>query len=224
MVHPAKRDAWVTALLVVIGSVITGLGAFLTALALTGTWPALLSGVPLLLSGLLVISILTSTKYEITPDTLDIRLGPIRWRVPLADIAEVVPEDAVFAACYDHSFIPRDRGRVDIVARAGEIAHFVAARGLMQHDNFVPSTRENVLADADELNGGHLLGVRADRAGLLAGLDIPDLDGIVGPGAGDRRSVGFPAHVEHVMRVPFERTNVIASLDVENLHEFVGPA
>ena len=96
MRHPARRDTWVAALLVTGASAMTGGGLVLASLGLTGVPAALVPGASLLLAGLLQASILLGTSYEITPDALVIRSGPVRWAVPLDRLAEVVPKDNFF--------------------------------------------------------------------------------------------------------------------------------
>src|SRR5262249_12721182 len=66
--------------------------------------------------------------------------------------------------------------------------------------------------------------VAAHRADLLALVVIPDLDGIIGPAAGQQFTVRLPAYVEHMVRVSFERFEELAAGDLENLNELVSTA
>ncbi len=96
MLHPGRRDWWIAGLLGTLGATFTGAGLVFTALGLTGNFPLLLVGGPFLLTGLLLVSILTSTSYEIAPPHLIVRSGPIRLRVPLDAVEEIVPADKTY--------------------------------------------------------------------------------------------------------------------------------
>src|SRR5690606_7610744 len=93
--------------------------------------------------------------------------------------------------------------------------------GVEANGGVAPATEE-VVAGAHILNRGDLLGVVADGAFLLAGFDVPNLDGVVGPGARDTTAIGLPGDVEHMMRVTLESADGFAGCDVEHLDELVG--
>jgi hypothetical protein len=95
MVHPGKKDWWLAGILAVVSSAQLVGGGTLVGIALVGEqYPLLFPGAVLLLVGGLLMWILFATSYEITETSLVIRSGPIRWRVPLEAIEEVVPAGA----------------------------------------------------------------------------------------------------------------------------------
>jgi Bacterial PH domain len=90
MIYPAKRDVWISVLLMLVSLVqLSG------ALLLVGTFfwkhvPHLwVPGVILANVGGLLLWILLGTRYEIGEKYLVLRLGPLRWRLPLEAITEV---------------------------------------------------------------------------------------------------------------------------------------
>ena len=81
---PSKVDAWLVGLVVLFLVVPGGATAFSGA-------PA---GVPLLIVGSIAaffVWLLMSTDYEVTPTTLKIRSGPLRWAVPMGSISSIRP-------------------------------------------------------------------------------------------------------------------------------------
>ena len=64
---------------------------------------------------------------------------------------------------------------------------------------------------ADEHQPRHLLAVAGDGPHLLALLEVPDLDDVVGPAAGEQLAVRLPADVQDVVRVALERLEELAA-------------
>src|SRR5207245_131163 len=94
-------------------------------------------------------------------------------------------QHAVLAGGDHDLLILRGGGGEHEVGGAGEVAEVVAVVGLVEPHGFVTTATDHVLAAPHELDRRHLLGVTADGPRLFAGFDVPDLDGVVGPGAGD---------------------------------------
>jgi Bacterial PH domain len=93
MVHRGKTDWWIGGLLATISAgQLVGGGTLLGIALVRGPWQALIPGAILLLVGGMILWILVGTYCEITETSLLIRSGPIRWRVPLDAIEEVVPQ------------------------------------------------------------------------------------------------------------------------------------
>ncbi|HKI30974.1 MAG TPA: PH domain-containing protein [Gemmataceae bacterium] len=96
MVHPGKKDWWLAGLLAVISAAqLVGGGTLVGMAVVSREYPLLLPGGLLLLVGGLLLWILFGTSSEITETSLIIRSGPIRWRVPLDAIEEVVPSQGM---------------------------------------------------------------------------------------------------------------------------------
>jgi hypothetical protein len=87
---PARRDAWLTALL--------WAAAALTAVAAAAVWATPASLPARLLTALacvtpmpFVLWMIYGTRYAIEADALEARSGPVRVRIPFAEIASVAP-------------------------------------------------------------------------------------------------------------------------------------
>jgi hypothetical protein len=94
MVHPSKKDRWLVVLLGFFSAALLVGGGTLVGIAVVHPVYALLfPGGMLLAIGFLILWFLTNTTYEITETNLIIRSGPVRWRVPLDAIEEVVPTE-----------------------------------------------------------------------------------------------------------------------------------
>jgi hypothetical protein len=91
MVYPAKRDWWITGLLLVPGCFLVADSIFLVGLVVSLNWSlvALLPSVCFLLIGLVLLWIAFGTAYELTAEELRIRFGPLLARIPLGAIVEV---------------------------------------------------------------------------------------------------------------------------------------
>ena len=64
----------------------------------------------------------------------------------------------------------------------------------------------------------------AEGSHLLAFFIVPNLDHIIGARAGEQLAVGFPTHVQNMVRMSLERLDELAGLHVEDFDEFVGGA
>ncbi len=98
MIHDAKVDRWLAALLGGAAVIETAAGAALLAAGLAGAIPdprtALVVGPVLLGTGLLFGLFLWgcyATRYEVTSSDLIIRFGPFRTALPLDTLVEVFP-------------------------------------------------------------------------------------------------------------------------------------
>ncbi len=93
MIYPAKHDWWVACLVVPTGFLPLGIGGFIAYLTVTQAMPpvpGLLGAVLPLAVGGLLLWLFLGTTYEIGETELVNRLGPLRFRVPLDAIEEVV--------------------------------------------------------------------------------------------------------------------------------------
>jgi hypothetical protein len=92
VVYPAKRDWWIACLVVPASLLLVGIGAVIGYQVATQALPPvpglLGAAVPAGIGGLLLWMFL-GTSYEIGETHLITRLGPFRFRVPLAAIEEV---------------------------------------------------------------------------------------------------------------------------------------
>ena len=80
--------------------------------------------------------ILTSTSYTLTAQELVVRSGPLRWRIPLADIREVAPTSSPLSAPALSLKRPRIRyanGRSVLVSPA-QPAAFLADLDARRHE------------------------------------------------------------------------------------------
>jgi len=77
-----------------ISLVMVGFGILLLSLVMTqlAPLPALLPGLLVTIIGVLILWAFFSTSCEITPADLLVRFGPLRWRIPLDAIAQIVPK------------------------------------------------------------------------------------------------------------------------------------
>jgi len=89
LTFPSKIDGWLLVLLV--GSSLACLLAAGVLVVSATPFEWFIAGVLTNFGCALPIWLLTSTDYTLTTDTLDIRSGPFRWRVPLADIGQITP-------------------------------------------------------------------------------------------------------------------------------------
>ena len=97
MIYSSKRDRWISVLVIPVCLGMLGVGILLLALALTriAPPPSAVSGLILMMAGLLALWAYFSTSCEITLTDLIVRLGPLRWRIPLKAIADVAPKKTI---------------------------------------------------------------------------------------------------------------------------------
>jgi hypothetical protein len=97
MIYSSKRDPWISALAIPVCLAMIGVGIFLVVLALTriAPPPSTVPGLILLIAGLLGLWAYFSTSCEITLTDLIVRLGSLRWRIPLKAIADVAPKKTI---------------------------------------------------------------------------------------------------------------------------------
>jgi hypothetical protein len=74
-----------------LASAVELVGACVVALAPGPGWARIVLPTILAASGLLVGWCLLGTAYAVDGDTLRVRSGPFRWRVPVSEIEDVVP-------------------------------------------------------------------------------------------------------------------------------------
>jgi hypothetical protein len=94
MIYLSKKDLWIVLLVLPISLLLLGVGLFLLLLVVTqaAPWPAMIPG--LILSGVggLILWAMLSTSCEITSSDLIVRFGPVRFRIRLDAIAQVIPK------------------------------------------------------------------------------------------------------------------------------------
>jgi hypothetical protein len=97
MIYPSKKDLWISLLVIPVCLAMLGVGIFLLALALTriAPPPTALPGLILMVVGVMTLWAYFSTSCEITLTELIVRLGPLRWRIPLEAIADVAPKSSL---------------------------------------------------------------------------------------------------------------------------------
>jgi hypothetical protein len=90
MTYPAKRDVWISMLLMLISLVQLGVACLLVGAYFWKQVPHLwVPGVILANVGALLLWILLGTRYEIGEHDLILRLGPLRWKLGLDTIVEI---------------------------------------------------------------------------------------------------------------------------------------
>ncbi|MBI1246919.1 hypothetical protein GC197_03635 [bacterium] len=91
-IFPARIDWWITLLLagLAIATLSLGIAFFLIP---DGSY---LGGTLMLLTAALLQSIWMWTWYEIGETDLNIRCGPLWWRVPLEEINQATPSDSIW--------------------------------------------------------------------------------------------------------------------------------
>lgn len=85
--YRSRVDAWI------VGILVLSLGAAIAGVVVTGLQEGALraaQGAFILLGvGGFVVWVMTSTSYTLESDQLVVRSGPLRWKIPLADISSV---------------------------------------------------------------------------------------------------------------------------------------
>jgi hypothetical protein len=90
MIYPAKRDWWISMLLMLISLVQFSIAGLLVVTYFWKQEPHLwVPGVILANVGGLLVWILLGTRYEIDEMDLLLRLGPLRWRLAIDSIVEI---------------------------------------------------------------------------------------------------------------------------------------
>jgi len=90
MTYPPKRDLWLVVLISLVCAVEFGIGGIVIAAAVRVRQPLLtLPGCLLVSVGGLIVWIVLKCHYEITADSVVIRLGPLRFTLPIDSIVEV---------------------------------------------------------------------------------------------------------------------------------------
>jgi hypothetical protein len=97
MTYAPKRDWWVSGLVVPAAAlqVVVGLTLIGAAVAVDQPLLLLVAAVALAAGGLLLWAFF-GTSYEVTPEVLRVRFGPLRWRIPVEAVAEVTASNSVF--------------------------------------------------------------------------------------------------------------------------------
>lgn len=94
---PSKRDAWIVALLVLV-IIIAFAGAIYVFTMSLSIVPLLVQEVVWIGVALFCLSILRSTYYTLTMDSIVVRTGPFRWTIDFDDILEVIPSRKVWSS------------------------------------------------------------------------------------------------------------------------------
>jgi hypothetical protein len=105
MVYPGKRDWWIAGLFTLIAAPMLVGGGTLMGMALIGGPTGMLfPGTVLTLVGGMLLWILFGTSYEITETSLIIRCGPIRCRIALDAIEDVIPSGFLGGPPIEYNF------------------------------------------------------------------------------------------------------------------------
>lgn len=88
-VYKSKIDTWLLVVLVVAIGVSLYSALEILGAGMRGTWVPLLVTVGI--GVVLPIWLLLGVRYTLQPGQLTVRSGPLRWRVPIADIVSVTP-------------------------------------------------------------------------------------------------------------------------------------
>src|SRR5439155_3898159 len=124
-------------------------------------------------------------------------------------------QDAVLAAGDHDPAVGRCRGRMHEVRGAGERPDLITI--LFDQPDFAVTGRgEGLVRVTDETDRSYFFVGAADVLLTVAGPEVPELDDVVGPGAGQGASVPFPAHAEDMMRVSFELLQDFAGGDFDD--------
>lgn len=124
MIFPSKKDLWIVVLLLGINLMLLGIGIFLLSLVAiqAAPLPAVIPGLILLgVSGLMLWPMF-STYYQITAIDLVVHSGPVRVRIPLDAIAEVIPKTNYTAEAAWHLGWSLDRVLIKYRKRSGKVA------------------------------------------------------------------------------------------------------
>jgi|SRR6516162_1694473 hypothetical protein len=90
MIYSAKRDVWILVLLLLVSTFLLGGGMLLVGAFFWKRVPFLwVPGVILTGVGSLVLWVALGSGYEIDERDIHLRLGPMRWRLPLDSIEDV---------------------------------------------------------------------------------------------------------------------------------------
>jgi len=97
MIFPSKRDLGVALIALPVRLGMVGAGAYFLSWLITqgGSLFLLLPEALLVGLGVLTLWAFFSTAYEITATTLVVRFGPLRGRIPLDAIVEIVPNSTL---------------------------------------------------------------------------------------------------------------------------------
>ena len=85
----SKIDGWL--LVVLLGSALACLFAASSIMMSRMAGPWWIAGLIVLIGCVLPVWLLVATNYVLTDTTLDIRSGPFKWRVSIADVTNVTP-------------------------------------------------------------------------------------------------------------------------------------
>src|SRR5262249_32374698 len=128
----------------------------------------------------------------------------------LAVGAVIETHDPFFAAGGDNGSVGADPDGVKEIAAAAENALHAAVVDVPEADRLVAAAGDDLRCRANEQQPLDLLRVAHDGPQLFTFLVIPDLDDVVGAGAGEHLAVRAPADVEYMVGVPFESLDELA--------------
>jgi hypothetical protein len=89
-VYTSKNDAWLIALLLVVGIVV--IASLVPVLRAAPNIRAILTVIALPLAAVaFVLWVLLTTRYTLSDSQLLVRSGPLRWNIPLSEITAITP-------------------------------------------------------------------------------------------------------------------------------------
>src|SRR6266404_6030506 len=101
-------------------------------------------------------------------------------------------QDSVLAAGHDSFSIRSGRGAIEIIVCSG-IASDIFSVVANEAELSVAARSQHLAGDPNEAKGSHFLAKAFHILQPFAGREIPELDQRVGPGAGQRAAILFPA-------------------------------
>jgi hypothetical protein len=146
MIFPSKKDLWIVILVLTVSLLILGIGLFLLCLIVVQAAPpfALIPGLILLAVGGLLLWPVCSTYCEITSADLVVHFGPVRVRIPLDTIAEVIPKTCYTAEAAWHLGWSLDRVVIKYRKKSGKVAWIGVAVSPADKEGFLAKLAEAV--------------------------------------------------------------------------------
>jgi Bacterial PH domain len=144
MIYPSKKDLWIIVLVLPVSLLQLGIGIFLISLVVAQAAPpfALIPALILSAVGGLLLWPVCSTYCEITSTDLVVHFGPLRVRIPLDAIAEVIPKTGYSAEAAWHLGWSLDRVVIKYRKRSGRVAWIGVAVSPADKEGFLEELAE----------------------------------------------------------------------------------
>ena len=121
LVFASKRDAWIVAVIWIgTAAMLAGAGAMLASPGPIAARVALAGF--LLLAGVFSLWVTYATRYVVTAEKILVHCGPLRWHIPLAAVASIVPTRNPASS----PAVSLDRLQIVYAANGGERAMLIA--------------------------------------------------------------------------------------------------